>query len=76
MAKGHALLVGLRRVDPQAYGGWSGENGCYGCELDVDNVARILTPLNYTIQTLKTEQATTGEIIASLGKLECLIVTL
>ena len=56
--RARALLVGLKRVDPNAYGGWTGESGCWGCELDVDNIDNILRPLGYEIETLKTEAAT------------------
>jgi hypothetical protein len=66
MARASALLVGLKRVDPTAYNGWDGTGGCWGCELDVDNMQRILTPLGYGITTLKTEQATHDAILASL----------
>jgi hypothetical protein len=66
MAKASALLVGLKRVDPDAYNGWTGENGCWGCELDVDNVERILSRLGYRIKILKTAEATRDNIISSL----------
>ena len=29
MAKGHALLVGLKSVDPASYNGWDGTGGCW-----------------------------------------------
>lgn len=41
MAKGEALLAGLKGVDPTCYNGWDGTAGCWGCELDADNVERI-----------------------------------
>ena len=66
MAKASALLVGLKSVDPTAYGGWDGTNGCWGCELDVDNMERLLTPLGYQIKTLKTAEATRDNILSSL----------
>jgi len=66
MARASALLVGLKSVDPQAYGNWDGTAGCWGCELDVDNMQRILTPLGYRIATLKTAEATHDAILASL----------
>jgi metacaspase-1 len=61
-----AILVGLCQVSPNAYGGWDGVNGCEGCELDVENVEKILTPLGYTIQTLKTADATKTAILSTL----------
>jgi hypothetical protein len=66
MAKASALLVGLKRVDPDAYDGWTGENGCWGCELDVDNIERILKPLGYHVKMLKTGEATRDKILSSL----------
>jgi hypothetical protein len=66
MAKALALLVGLKSVDPASYNGWDGTGGCWGCELDVDNVGRILSPLGYEIKTLKTAEATRNGILASL----------
>ncbi|MEA1905675.1 MAG: caspase family protein, partial [Euryarchaeota archaeon] len=66
MAKASAVLVGLKSVDPACYNGWDGTGGCWGCELDVDNMARILEPLGYQIQTLKTEEATREAILSSL----------
>lgn len=61
-----AILVGLCQVSPAAYGGWDGVNGCEGCELDVENVEMILTPLGYHIHTLKTAEATKGAILTRL----------
>ncbi|MBX3012191.1 MAG: caspase family protein [Caldilineaceae bacterium] len=61
-----ALLVGLCQVSPAAYGGWDGVNGCEGCELDVENVEKILTPLGYTIQRLTTAAATKAAILTAL----------
>ena len=66
MAKASALIVGLKSVDPTGYDEWNGTNGCWGCELDVDNMARILEPLGYQIQTLKTAEATHDKILSSL----------
>lgn len=66
--KGKALLVGLKSVDPNCYGGWDGQNGCWGCELDVDNIEGILSPLNYEIDILKTQEATAESIIAGLNE--------
>lgn len=65
--KGKALLVGLKSVDPNSYGGWDGQSGCWGCELDVDNMENILTPLYYDIDILKTQDATAEAIIAGLN---------
>ena len=66
MAKGEALLVGLKGVDPTCYNGWDGTAGCWGCELDVDNVERILKPLGYNCRILKTAQATRNRVLSGL----------
>ncbi|MBN2292584.1 MAG: caspase family protein [Pirellulales bacterium] len=66
MSRGFALLVGLKSVNPTAYGGWTGENGCWGCELDVDNIQRVLTPLGFEFGILKTAQATSHNILSAL----------
>ncbi|MGA1871674.1 MAG: caspase family protein [bacterium] len=66
MGNAHALLVGLKSVDPNAYNGWTGMDGCWGCELDVDNMERILKPFGYQIKMLKTAEATRNNILSSL----------
>ncbi len=63
-----ALLVGLKSVNPSAYGGWDGTNGCWGCELDVDHITDVLEPLGYAINTLKTEDATAENILNGIRK--------
>ncbi|MBW2163245.1 MAG: caspase family protein [Deltaproteobacteria bacterium] len=66
MAKGHALLAGLKSVDPASYNGWDGTGGCWGCELDVDNMERILKSLGYDTKVLKTADATRNSVLSSL----------
>ncbi len=66
MAKGLALLIGLKSVDPNQYNGWNGENGCWGCELDVDNVERILAAQGFQTTVLKTAQATHDNVLQAL----------
>lgn len=61
-----AILVGLKQVDPNAYGGWNGTNGCAGCEKDVDALTRIVESIGYSVTTLKTAQATRSAIIGAL----------
>jgi len=67
MARGHALLVGLKEIDANIHG-WNGKNGCSGCELDVDNMNRILKAEGYRPQVLKTRSATCGSILSALRK--------
>ncbi len=64
--KGFALLVGLKQVDPSSYNGWTGENGCWGCELDIDNMARILEAQEFDINIIKTKSATHDTILDKL----------
>ncbi len=66
MAKGLALLVGLKSVDPNQYNGWNGENGCWGCELDVDNMERILAAQGFKTKVLKTAEATHSNVLQEL----------
>lgn len=66
MSNALSLLVGLKSVDPTCYNGWDGVAGCWGCELDVDNMGRILTPLGYEVRMLKTAEATRDGILSSL----------
>jgi hypothetical protein len=66
MPKAVAVLVGLRKVDATAYGGWDGANGCWGCEQDVDNIAGVLGPLGYQVTVLKTENATRSSVTDAL----------
>jgi hypothetical protein len=66
MPKSLAVLVGLRKVDPAKYQGWDGTNGCWGCELDVDNIERILQPFGYKVTILKTEKATKRNVMKAL----------
>lgn len=68
MAKGTALLVGLKSVDSEKYGGWDGKNGCWGCELDVDNMDRILKGIGYETKVLKTAEATHERVLQTLRK--------
>ncbi len=66
MSKGSAVLVGLKSVNPETYNGWDGTSGCWGCELDVDNMERILKSEGYHTRILKTAQATRDNILSAL----------
>ncbi len=66
MANALAILVGLKEVDPACHGGWDGKNGCWGCELDVDNLDHLLSQLGYRVQTLKTRQAKADRVLDAL----------
>jgi uncharacterized caspase-like protein len=43
-----------------------GMGGCWGCELDVDNMERILKSHDYDTKILKTADATRNRILSSL----------
>src|SRR4051812_100879 len=62
-----ALIVGLKHVDSKKYNGWDGTNGCGGCELDADNINRILIPLGYKPRILKTQDALAENILGGLS---------
>jgi len=69
MIKAMALLVGVKHVDRLRYNGWDGISGCWGCELDVDNMERILSSLGYQTYALKTQQATSNNILSNLNNI-------
>lgn len=74
MSKGIALLVGLKKIDPNFHNQWNGENGCWGCELDVDNMGRILGSHGYHLHTLKTESATRDNILNTMSDISQKVV--
>lgn len=65
--KGLALCVGVNRVDPDHYAGWSGPLNA--CENDARNMAAMLTTRNFTAQTLLTRNATTHNFFKALSEL-------
>ncbi|MBX7166076.1 MAG: caspase family protein [Pirellulales bacterium] len=67
MSKAIAILVGLKKVDPTKYNGWEGVNGCWGCELDVDNMERVLSEVGYSIEVIKTGAATCTRVKKALS---------
>lgn len=62
MAAAHGLVVGLKYVDSQKYNGWTGRDGCAGCELDVDNISSMLWGQKIRPYQLKTQLATSGNV--------------
>lgn len=67
MPTGRALVVGLREVNPAAYGGDSLARGVQGAEEDVDRVAQILADAGFTdVVCLKTQEATAEAILQGL----------
>src|SRR5262245_46135904 len=66
MPVGLALLVGLNAVDSLAYQGWDGQNGCWGCEADVDGVGGILASQGFAFKALKSSAATAAAVLGGL----------
>lgn len=60
MATGLALTIGLNSVDPEHYGGWSGELNA--CEADAEDMANIATSQKFKVTTLLTKDATREQV--------------
>lgn len=60
MATGLALTIGLNSVDPEHYGGWSGELNA--CEADAEDMANIATTQKFKVTTLLTKDATREQV--------------
>lgn len=63
MPQGIALIVGLTRVDPAAYGGKTMSSGCWGAEEDVDRMIRLVSLRGFLALSLKTAEATADAIL-------------
>lgn len=64
MARGIALLAGVTSVDPAKYNNWDGKSGAKGCELDVDNMVKVISSVDkYEIKTLKKTGEPTSQAI-------------
>ena len=63
MPTGKALTIGLNAVDPNHYGGWSGDLNA--CEADAEDMASLG---NLETTTLLTQNATRERVIAELTK--------
>jgi metacaspase-1 len=66
MATGLALAIGLNSVDPQHYGGWSGDLSA--CEADAEDMTSIARSLKYDVTTLMTAKATRTEVMQEITK--------
>jgi len=66
MVKGMALTIGLNKVDPKHYGGWSGELNA--CEADSQDMAEIAKSRKFQVKTLLTKAATRTKVLAEIGK--------
>jgi uncharacterized caspase-like protein len=66
MAKGTAVLVGVKEVNPAAYNGWDGRSGCTGCEIDTENMDRLLQNAGFETTRLLTSNATGRAVLDAL----------
>ena len=60
MAKGVSLHIGLNRVDPGHYAGWTGEFGA--CEADAASMQAIAKGVGYATRALLTDAATRARV--------------
>ena len=63
--KGMSLHIGLNRVDPGHYQGWSGD--LHGCENDANDLAAIAKAAGFTTSVLLTEAGTTAAVQRGIG---------
>ncbi|HWR15871.1 MAG TPA: caspase family protein [Terriglobales bacterium] len=69
-SKGYSLHIGLNRVDPAHYNGWSGQlNACEKDALDMEAIAKAQ---GYQTQKLLTAQATAANVITTIKKVASL----
>lgn len=64
MARGESLHIGLNSVDPDTYGGWSGDLNA--CEFDAHDMAAIARDAGYSTSMLITKQATSQAVLGAL----------
>jgi hypothetical protein len=66
MAKGMALTIGVNRVDPRHYAGWSGPLNA--CEADAADMAAIARTGKFKVQSLLTRRATRTAVLGGLAR--------
>jgi hypothetical protein len=64
MSSGISLHIGINRVDPRHYSGWSGP--LTACEADAEDMQRIARSKGYDSQILLTEKATRSAVITGI----------
>jgi hypothetical protein len=69
MARGVSLHIGLNRVDPNHYAGWSGP--LKACEADAEDMTDIASQNGYTTQQLLTVNAKRDTVISAIDKAAC-----
>lgn len=66
MAKGFSLHIGLNKVDPAHYAGWSGP--LTACEADAEDMQALAARLAYKTNLLKTARATRKAVTEAIGE--------
>lgn len=64
MSRGISLHVGLNAVDPNGYGGWSGD--LTGCEPDAREMKKLASDYDYKTSMLLTAQATSTAVLSAM----------
>ena len=65
--RGYALCIGVNRVDPDHYDGWSGPLNA--CENDARHMSHMLEQKGFTTQILLTRNATRRNVFNAIGEL-------
>lgn len=65
MTKGISLHIGLNSVDPNGYGGWSGDLD--GCEPDARDMQKLAGSLHYSTSMLLTKQASSAALLKAMS---------
>jgi hypothetical protein len=65
MGRGLSIHIGLNRVDPDQYGGWSGDLNA--CEFDAHDMAAIAESSGFTPTKILTVDATSARVLDALG---------
>ena len=66
MANGLSLHIGINRVDPGSYGGWTGP--LRGCEFDATDLQEVCAVNGFTTRTLLTSEATADAVLAGIDE--------
>ena len=68
MPKGHALVIGINRVNPSHYAGWDG--ALKVCEADANKITAYLKKQKFgSVTKLLTKEATRPNVISALDSL-------
>jgi len=65
MARGLSIHIGLNRVDPDRYGGWSGDLNA--CEFDAEDMAAVAGSAGFSATKILTAEATSARVLEAIG---------